>query len=258
MAEIKLKKEGLGFTLLFIASPLGLLVIWELCTIYGFADERFFPRPTVIAIEMVRLLKEGPLLLDILASLTRIVLGLLFGFIPGVLIGMAMGLWKWPRAFFAPLVGIFFPIPKIAILPLLLIVFGINWKANVMVVVIGVFFIALINTYTGVRQVEKIHFDVARVYGIRRRSVLTRIVLMSSLPYIFAGLKLSAGKALIIIVAAEMVAADRGLGYRIWMSWEAYFIKELYVCLAIIAFIGISLAVALEKLESRLIHWKRV
>jgi ABC-type nitrate/sulfonate/bicarbonate transport system permease component len=240
----------------FVASPLVMLAIWELCGRMGWLDVRFFPLPTRIATHLVSMFREDAMLVDVLASLRRIGLGLLVGFLPGVLLGLAMGLSSWARAALGPLVALTYPIPKIAILPLLLIIFGLGETSNVMVVAIGVFFLALINTYAGVGQIPAIHFDVARVYRVRPWRRLTHIVLPAAFPGIFTGLKLAVGYGLILIVAAEMVAADAGIGYRIWTSWETYVIIELYASLAVISCIGVLLSVALEALERVLAHWK--
>ena len=240
----------------FVASPLTLLAIWELCGRMGWLDVRFFPLPTKIAAYLVWLFREDALIVDILASLRRIGLGLLIAFVPGVLVGLAMGLSSWARMALGPLVALTYPIPKIAILPLLLIIFGLGETSNVMVVAIGVFFFALINTYGGVRQIPAIHFDVARVYGVRPWRRLTHIVLPAAFPAIFTGFKLAVGYGLILIVAAEMVAADAGIGYRIWTSWETYVIIELYAGLAVISVMGVLLSVGLEALERVLAHWK--
>jgi ABC-type nitrate/sulfonate/bicarbonate transport system permease component len=242
---------------LFVASPLTVLLVWELAARFALLDARFFPPPTRIGAEIARLFVHDTLVADILASMRRIGLGLLIGFFPGVALGLAMGLWSWVRSVFAPLVALTYPIPKIAILPLLLIVFGLGEMSNIMVVAIGVFFLGLINTYAGVRRIPKVYFDVAKVYRISRPSVLLKVVIPACFPDIFTGLRLSVGYGLILIVAAEMVAADSGLGYRIWMSWETYVIPELYACLAVIGLLGVLLAVVLEKAEDRIIHWKR-
>jgi len=242
--------------LVFVASPLLLLAAWEISGRAGLLDIRFFPLPSRITAYLAWLLAEDHLLLDILASLRRIGLGLLVGFVPGVLLGLAMGLSSWARAALGPLVALSYPIPKIAILPLLLIIFGLGETSNVMVVAIGVFFLALINTYGGVSQIPQIHFDVAKVYRVRPLRRLSHIVLPAAFPGIFTGLKVAVGYGLILIVAAEMVAADSGLGFRIWTSWETYVIVELYACLAVISGIGVVLSVALESLERALAHWK--
>lgn len=247
----------LSQVLLFIASPIILLMLWEIGVRLDFIDGRFFPMPSKIAAELVRLLLEDTLILDIGSSCRRIVLGVIIGFIPGVVLGLIMGLWGWARSVFAPLVALTYPIPKIAILPLLLIIFGLGEMSNIMVVAIGVFFLGLINTYAGVRQIPEVYFDVVKVYNIKRLPILLRIVIPACLPDILTGMRLGVGYGLILIVAAEMVAADSGLGYRIWMSWETYVIIELYACLAVISIIGVILAVALEKLEDKLVHWKR-
>ncbi len=240
----------------FVASPLSLLLIWEICGRTGWLDVRFFPLPTKIAAHLWWMFLEDNLHVDILASMRRIGLGLLIAFVPGALIGLAMGLSSWARLALGPIVALTYPIPKIAILPLLLIIFGLGETSNVMVVAIGVFFFALINTYGGVTQIPAIHFDVARVYGVRPLRQLTHIVLPAAFPAIFTGFKLAVGYGLILIVAAEMVAADAGIGYRIWTSWETYVIIELYAGLAIISTIGVLLSVALEALERVLAHWK--
>jgi NitT/TauT family transport system permease protein len=239
-----------------VASPLLLLGIWEVSGRAGWLDVRFFPLPTRIFTYLIWLFREDNLILDILSSLRRIGLGLAVGFLPGVLIGLAMGLSSWARAALGPLVALTYPIPKIAILPLLLIIFGLGETSNVMVVAIGVFFLALINTYGGVSQIPQIHFDVAHVYRVPPLRRLTHIVLPASFPGIFTGLKLAVGYGLILIVAAEMVAAGSGIGYRIWTSWETYVIIELYACLGVISGIGVLLSVCLEGLERVLAHWK--
>lgn len=256
MALSDSKKLQISQPLIFISSPLVILALWEIGARVGFIDSRFFPMPSKIIVEMISLFVEDTLAMDILVSLRRIGLGVLIGFVPGVLLGLAMGYWSWARSVFGPLVALTYPIPKIAILPLLLIVFGLGEMSNIMVVAIGVFFLGLINTYAGVRQIPATYFDVARVYRISKFSTFTRIVIPACFPDIFTGLRLGVGYGLILIVAAEMVAAGSGLGYRIWMSWETYLITELYACLAIIAIIGVLMAAILEKAEDKLIHWK--
>ena len=241
---------------IFVASPLVMLCIWEVAARTGVIDARFFPEPTRVAGAMARLVADGSLPVDIFSSLRRIGGGLALAFIPGVLVGLLMGLKGWARAAFGPLVALTYPIPKIALLPLLLIIFGLGEMSNIMVVAIGVFFLSLINTYDGARQIAGIYFDVARVYRVRRLQVLLRIVLPATFPSIFTGLKLSIGYGLILIVAAEMVAAESGLGFRIWTCWETFAILDLYVYLATISIIGIIISSLLEALEARLLHWK--
>ena len=212
MPIIQRKGSEVNYRLLFVASPFLVLSIWELCARLGVIDARLFPPPTGIIKEVIELLIDGSLGWDILSSLRRIFLGTILGFVPGVLLGIIMGLWPFGRAFFAPLVALTYPIPKIAILPLLLIIFGLGELSNVMVVTIGVFFLGVINTYAGVCQISRTHFEVARVYGISRWSTFLRIVLPASFPDIFTGLKLGVGYGLILIVAAEMIAAGSESG----------------------------------------------
>ncbi len=250
------KMENLRYRIIYISSPFFVLFLWEISARTGIIDARFFPPPTQILKQFIPLFVEDKFYIDIGSSMWRIAAGVALGFIPGAILGMIMGLSRTARAFFSPLVALTYPIPKIAILPLLLIIFGLGNFANIMVVAIGVFFLSLINTYAGVGQIPKIHFEVARVFRISRMEVFKSIILPASLPGVFTGLKLGVGYGLILIVAAEMVAANAGIGFRIWMSWETYLIKDIYVCLATISTIGIILSVGLDKLEEKIIHWK--
>jgi ABC-type nitrate/sulfonate/bicarbonate transport system permease component len=256
MSAILQRIKELRYKIIYVASPIFVLALWEMSARTGLIDARFFPPPTLIIAQFGPLFLEDKFHVDIGSSMWRITAGVALGFIPGAVLGMIMGFSRLARAFFAPLVALTYPIPKIAILPLLLIIFGLGNLSNIMVVTIGVFFLSLINTQAGVAQIPKIHFEVARVFRVSRSQIFWRIVLPASLPGVFTGLKLGVGYGLILIVAAEMVAANSGIGYRIWLSWELYLIKDIYACLITISIIGILLSVSLDKLEEKIVHWK--
>ena len=237
-------------------SPLGALLIWEICTRSGMLDARFFPAPSVIFYHLIFVSPQRGLFGDIAASLGRIVWGYSLGSVLGAALGVAMGLSKPVRALCYPLIALTYPIPKIAILPLIMLIFGIGELSKIVVVAIGCFFLVLMNTLHGVDGVARIYHDVAKVYGIGRRRFITRVIVPGALPSIFTGLKLAIGYSLVIVVAAEFSGANAGIGYLIWQSWETFSIKSMYAGIFVIGALGLAFSAVLEWLERRLVPWR--
>jgi NitT/TauT family transport system permease protein len=238
------------------ASPLSALLLWEISTRFALLDARFFPAPSTIFHYLIFTSPGEGLLTDITASLYRIFWGYLAGCASGIALGVTMGLNHSVRAIFYPLVALLYPIPKIAILPLIMLIFGIGEMSKIVVVAIGAFFLVLINTLHGVDSVAKIYHDVAQVYRIKKHNFIMRVILPGALPAIFAGLKLAIGYSLVIVVAAEFSGADAGIGYLIWQSWETFSIKAMYAGIFVIGALGLSFSLALNFLERRLTPWR--
>lgn len=241
--------------LAYVLSPLAVLLFWEGLSRSAMIDTRFFPAPSAI----LGYLFSGEMQVwdDLRASLSRVFWGYSSGALAGVLAGTAMGLSRTVKTALYPLVALTYPIPKIALLPLIMLLFGIGELSKIMIVALGAFFLVTISTLHGVSTMARIYHDVARVYRIRRRVFVTRVVLPGALPAIFTGLKLAIGYSLVVMVAAEFSGADRGIGYRIWQSWETFSIKAMYASIFVIGALGITFTYALELLETWLIPWKQ-
>ena len=239
-----------------LASPLALLALWEILARTGLVDTRFFPPPSRIFATFIALTASGELLANTLASLLRLFWGSLIGGIPAVALGLAMGLYRPVRAVFEPLVAATYPVPKSAILPLILLIFGLGEASKIAMVAIGVFFPVLINSMAGVREINGIYLDVGRNYGASRVQVFRTIALPGALPLIMAGIKLGIGMGLILITIAEMIGAKSGLGFMIWNAWEILLVEKMYVGLGVIAVLGYLLTLGLNELEHVLIPWK--
>ena len=237
-------------------SPIGLLLLWEICTRSGILDGRFFPAPSSIFYYLIFVSPGDGIFSDILASLNRIFWGYLAGSTIGAALAITMGLSSMVRTFFYPLIALTYPIPKIAILPLIMLIFGIGEMSKIVVVAIGSFFLVLMNTLHGVDSVAKIHHDVVKVYRVTYRNFIFRVVIPSALPSIFTGLKLAIGYSLVIVVAAEFSGAEAGIGYLIWQSWETFSIKAMYAGIFVIGALGLLFSLVLEFLERRLIPWR--
>ena len=242
--------------LLNVISPLALLVVWELCARFHFIDTRFFPAPSSVMSALIDMLRTGELITHTAISMERLAYGTLLGGLPALVLGIAMGLNRAIRALFDPLIAATYPVPKSAILPLALLIFGLGEGSKIFMVAIGVFFPMVINTTTGVLEINKIYLDVGRNYKASRWSTFWTIALPGALPVIMTGFKLGIGIGLVLIAVAEMVGAKSGLGYLIWSAWSTFAVEQMYVGLFVIAIIGFLITLGLNELERVIIPWK--
>ncbi len=242
--------------LISVASPVGLLLAWELAAQLGFIDTRFFPAPSSIVRALVETAKSGELWTDTSISLQRLFFGFLLGGIPALVLGIVMGISRPIRAFVDPLIAATYPIPKSSILPLILLIFGLGEMSKVVMVAIGVFYPIAINSTAGVLQINRVYLDVGKSFRANRIETFRTIALPGALPFIMTGVKLGAGLGLILIAIAEMVGAKSGIGYMIWSAWETFSVERMYVGLFVIAIIGFVMTLGLNELERWLIPWK--
>jgi NitT/TauT family transport system permease protein len=242
--------------LINVASPLLLLLLWELLARVGWLDTRFFPAPSRIAETLLLLIKDGSLWTNTWASLQRLFWGFLLGGIPALILGIGMGLSRTLQAIFEPLVATIYPIPKSAILPLLLLIFGLGEASKIVMVAIGVFFPVLVNSTTGVLEINKIYLDVGRNFKADRWQVFRTIAFPGALPHIMSGVKLGVGMGLILIAIAEMIGAKSGLGFMIWNAWEILSVETMYVGLLVIALLGFLFSMGLNELQRAILPWK--
>lgn len=242
--------------LIGVMSPFLLLVIWEVCARFGLVDTRFFPAPITILHSLVGLMDSGELWTNTWASLQRLFWGFLLGGIPALLLGVVMGLSRPVRAAIDPLIAATYPIPKSAILPLILLIFGLGEASKIVMVAIGMFYPICINAVAGVLEINKIYLDVGKNFQASHWQMFRTIALPGALPFIMSGIKLGVGMGLILIAIAEMIGAKSGLGYMIWNAWEILSVDTMYVGLIMIAMIGYLFSLLLNELERWIIPWK--
>ncbi|MPZ87898.1 MAG: ABC transporter permease subunit [Nitriliruptorales bacterium] len=223
----------------------------------GVLDARFFPAPSSILARMGQLISTGELLEHTVASLRRLFLGFWVGLVPALLLGVAMGLMRPVRAALSPIVSGTYPIPKSALLPLILLIFGLGEMSKIVMVAIGVFYPVVLNTMAGVMQIAPMYYDVAHNFRANRVQVFRTVALPGAMPSIMTGVELGAGLGLILIAIAEMVGARSGLGFMIWDAWQLYSVETMYVGLLVIAVIGYVLSLLLSELSRLLIPWNR-
>jgi ABC-type nitrate/sulfonate/bicarbonate transport system permease component len=245
-----------GERLLYLISPIVLLLGWQLLLMAGFGDRRFVPEPTDIAVKFWQMILSGELEEHVLVSLYRIFAGFFIGVIPAIAVGLLMAMFRPVRIFMTPLIAALFPIPKVALFPLILLAFGFGDASKIVLVAIGVFFPVIINTFTGAANIDRIYIDVANNYGASRTVMFSRIVFFGALPMIFAGLRVGLAVSFIVLISAEFVAAKSGIGYLIWNSWELLSVDIMFVGIVTVGFLGLVTSVILDEIEHLAIPWK--
>jgi len=243
--------------LLYLISPIGLLALWEFLLYVGIGDRRFVPAPSDIFVQFVQVTASGELAEHTLVTLYRVATGYVVGAVPAIIVGLLMAMLKPVRIFFDPLIACLFPIPKVALMPLLLLAFGFGDASKIALVAIAVFFPVCINTFTGASNIEKIYWDVAKNYGASQWVLFRRVILPGAMPTIFAGLRIAMAVAFIVLVASEFVATKTGIGYMIWNSWELLQVDIMFAGIVTIGLLGLITSVIFEEIQRRVIPWKQ-
>jgi NitT/TauT family transport system permease protein len=238
------------------ASPLALLVLWEICSRTGLFDQRILPAPTVVFATLWELANGGELWEHMGHTAARFAVGMLLGTIPGILLGLTMGIFPWCRMLVQPLVTIVYPLPRIALFPLFLILLGLNEKANILMIALGPFFTMVISTMAAVMNLDPIYRDVARSYETPSKDLYLRVMLPAALPVIMSGVHISVGLALMTATAVEYLNAEKGLGYLIWHSWQILSLKLSLAALVAAGIMGALIFIGFRWLERKLVPWK--
>lgn len=244
------------------AAPIAMLLIaggfWEWLARRGMIAVLFFPAPTTIAATLGQWFVSGALMPHLFATVTRIGLGGLAGSVLGLGFGLLMGWSPRLRRMLDPLIAAAHPLPKIAMLPLVMILFGIGETSKIVLIAVSAFFPMLINTATGVRQIPSLYFDVAHNYRASVWLTFRRVIIPGSLPMILTGLRLAANMAFVITLSVEIVTAQKGLGAIIWLAWETLRTEELYAALTVIALLGVSINGSIKILTAWLLPWQEL
>lgn len=235
---------------------LGVFLVWEGFARTGIVSELFLPAPSSILREGIVMIQSGEIVANLSASLYRIALGYVIGSVLGITIGLLTGMSKLADKIGTPIVYALYPIPKIALLPLIILWLGIGEVSKVTIVGLGVFFPVVINTYSGVKNIDPLYIKVAVSFYTSKTNLIRKVILPGALPVIFAGLKLAAGTSLLMLVAAEMIAAQEGLGAMILHYGDLMLTTKLMVGVIILSALGVLFTNLLQYLEKKIVPWK--
>ncbi len=243
-----------------IVGPLvfvGLIGLWELGSQTGVIGALFLPAPSEAFAALNELFQSGFLWKHLSASLQRLAMGWSLGSLAGVLVGLSIGLFSLARAGLVPVVSALFPIPKIALLPLFIIWFGIGEGSKVATLFFGSFFPTVIATYGGVDAVDRGLIRMGQSFNLSWLSIVRKIVLPGALPAILSGCRISASIAIILLVAAEMIGAEFGVGAYILLAGNLMAMDQLIAGVVLLSSMGLIVAFLIGKAERRLLRWRR-
>ncbi|MEY3972200.1 MAG: hypothetical protein RLY84_593 [Actinomycetota bacterium] len=223
---------------------------------FGYASGLSLPAPLEVVERFFKLIESGVIIGDVGASLQRVLIGFALGTTIAIPVGFLMG-WYWiARGLIEPYVQFFRTVPPLAIIPLAIVLFGIGEEPKILVISLAAFFACVIATFQGVVNVDKTLINAATVLGAKDGSIFFRVVVPSSAPFILVGMRLGLGSSWATLVAAELIAAQAGLGFRMQQAQLYYQLDTIFVGLLLIGFLGLLMDRLLLLAELRLTSWQ--
>lgn len=232
------------------------LVLWETAARAGWVSALALPPLSAVGRALLDLVRSDAFWRNITDSLFRIATGWSLGTVCGLGAGAAMGIWSLARAVGVPAVAALFPIPKIALLPLFILWLGIGEASKVATIALGVFFPTVIATYSGIDNVPRNLIRMAQSFNLPWLAIVWKIILPGALPGILAGFRISASIALILLVSAEMIGAQYGIGQFILTAGNLMQTDQLLAGVVILSVLGLVIGVLLTKLERWVLRWR--
>jgi ABC-type nitrate/sulfonate/bicarbonate transport system permease component len=239
-----------------LATVLVLLALWQAGAAVGLISTLFLPPPAAIARALWQLALSGELWRHLSASLARLAVGWLIGTLFGIGTGLAIGLWSAMRSPGMVVVAALFPIPKIALVPLFIVWFGIGEGSKLATLAFGVFFPTVIATVGGVDAVPRGLIRMGQSFGLSTAAVIRTIVLPGALPAILSGFRVTSSIAIVLLVAAEMIGAERGIGAFVLAAGNLYDTEALMAGIVVLSVLGLAVAGAIGWAENVLLRWR--
>lgn len=235
-----------------VISILAGIGIWWALSLAGFR----LPTPPQVLERAIQLIADGTLIADAGASLGRVLAGFALGTALAIPVGFLMGWYSVARGLMEPWIQFFRTIPPLAIIPLVLVLMGIGEEPKIFVIFLAAFLSCVISTYQGVVNVDRTLINAARVLGTKDAGIFARVVIPASTPFILVGMRIGLGAAWATVVAAELIAAQVGLGYRMQAAQLYYDLPTIFVGLITIGILGLLMDRILLFAEIKLTGWQ--
>jgi NitT/TauT family transport system permease protein len=235
---------------------IALLLIWSSIRSTGLVSPTLLPAPSQVLSQAWALATTGELWTHLLASSARVVGGVLIGTTLALPVGFFIGRQPTLRLACEPVLNFFRALPPIALIPLVIVYFGIGESAKLIVLSLAAFFAAVIVLYEGIAQIQPLYVQVARTLGASERELLTRVVLPLTLPHLLTALRLALGVTWATLVAAELVAAQQGLGAMIQIAASFFQLDLIFVGIICIGITALLMDKGLRLLSRHLLHWQ--
>ncbi len=238
------------------ASFIAITALLECLSRAGILGQLAFPAPSAIAAALYDLAISGQLALHAGASLRRLAVGWVSGVSAGIVAGLAIGTWSGARSVGIPWVAAMSSIPKIALLPMFIIWFGIGEGSKYATIAFGTFFPTVVNTYGGVDDVSRTLVRMGQSFGLSKWAILRSIIIPGAFPAILSAFRISATVGIILLVAAEMISADFGLGAYVLQQQNLFQLDRLMAGVVVLMTLGLSIYGLLALIERRLLRWR--
>jgi ABC-type nitrate/sulfonate/bicarbonate transport system permease component len=243
------------YRLAAVGSLVGFVALWQLASSLAWVSPIFMPSPMEVAASLRRM-AAGELWGHLGASLGRLMGGYLIGMSAGIAFGLSLGLFTVMRSAGIALVSALFPIPKIALLPLFILWFGIGEGSKIATIAFGTFFPTVIATYGAVDNVDRSLVRMGRAFGLSSSDIVLKIVVPGAMPGILSGLRIAASIGIVLLVAAEMIGANRGIGALVLTAGNLMQTDQLVAGVAVLSVLGLTVAGILGALEKWLLAWR--
>jgi len=240
-----------------IAIPwIAVVTVWWGVAVSGLVNPGLVPSPPQVAIRFWKLLTEGSLLLDIVMSTGRVFVGVALGIACAVPVGFVLGWYRNVRTFIDPLLNFFRALPPIALIPLVIVYFGIGEPAKVIILFYASFFAGVIVMYEGIAQISPIYVRVSRTLGATDGEIFRKVIVPLTVPHLLTALRVALGVAWATLVASELIAAQRGLGALIQNASAFFQLDVIYVGIVCIGLIALCMDMALRALTRKMVSWQ--
>jgi len=233
-----------------------IIALWELASLTRLLPALFMPAPHEVISALRDLLASGRFMAHISASLQRVLIGWLLGTSAGLVVGFLMGVFTLARSVGLPVVSALFPIPKIALLPLLILWFGIGEPSKYATIALGVFFPTVVSTFSAVDNVPRNLIRMAQSFGLSTPSIIFKVVFPGAMPGILAGFRISSSIALILLVSAEMIGTQVGIGAFILGAGNLMQTDQLVAGVVLLSLLGLTISALLSAAEKFLLRWR--
>ncbi|MEV0135598.1 ABC transporter permease [Dactylosporangium sp. NPDC050688] len=235
----------------------GLLAIWQLTVMLKLVDETLLPSPATVGKALVDLFVTGEIWPHVFASLQRGLVGFVVATVICVPLGILIGWFKSVERVLAPLIELFRQLPSLAMFPIFLLFLGIGFQSQLAMVVWASAWPILLTTITGTRSVDPRLIKAAMTLGAEQKDLFLRVVIPSAVPYIATGLRLGGSFAFLVLVGAEMIGADAGIGYLVISSQQLFKIPDMFAALVVLGVIGLAINYGLIAGERRISKWRQ-
>lgn len=237
-------------------SPIIVALLWEVLVALGVVRADYLPPPSQLGPHLVKLLAGGELWRHLWVTLYRLGVSFMFAVIPAVLLGLGLGMSRSMRLALEPLLNSLYAVPKIALLPLIMLILGVNERSLVFTSTLTSFIQMTVSTTGGVLAVDRTVLEAGKNYGATGWRLFRYVLLPSALPDIFIGMRIGVGLTLVLVIAVELTAAQEGLGAFLWTAGQTFSAKNLFSAFVVIGALGWALTYGLERIGEWLMPWR--